>query len=216
MRRVDSEELFVDGPAGRLEARLEQPSSGAPRAAAVLCHPHPLHGGTMRNTVVHRTLRGLTAAGLAVVRFNFRGVEASEGEHDGIGGEVRDAAAVLDWLERRYPELELWGAGFSFGARTIADLARSDGRLRRLVFVAMPVTAYPCDDLELIRQPALFIAGGADEYGTLADLEARLPAPPDSMDFVEIPGADHFFRHHSKELEHLVRDRAREALGVRP
>src|SRR5688572_23719782 len=125
--------FFIPGPAGRLESLLWLPRDGAqPRAAAVLCHPHPRGGGTMDNNVVFRTARGLQAAGLAVLRFNFRGVGASEGVHDGQGPEVNDAKAALDHLQQRFPELPLWGAGFSFGARTILQLATQDERIARL------------------------------------------------------------------------------------
>ncbi|MEO6711453.1 MAG: alpha/beta hydrolase, partial [Planctomycetota bacterium] len=103
--------FFIPGPVGRLEAILWEPLHGAaPRAAALVCHPHPKGGGTMDNNVVFRTARGLQHAGLAVLRFNFRGVGASEGAHDGEGAEDGDAAAGVDLLEQRYPGLELWGA----------------------------------------------------------------------------------------------------------
>jgi alpha/beta superfamily hydrolase len=206
-------ELFVPGPAGRLEARLDLPPEGrSPVAAAVACHPHPEHGGTLRNTVVHRTMRGLTRAGLAVLRFNFRGVEGSEGRHDGRGGEEQDASAALDWLAARHPGLPLWGAGFSFGARTISALALREERIRRLVLVGLPVRISPCEHVARLRQPALFLCGGADEFGTLADLRELLPDPPAHFRFAEIAGADHHFRTKSRELEEQVLAYARASL----
>src|SRR5262249_39589705 len=102
-RRIESH--TISGPAGRLEALLEEPEDGPPRMAAVLCHPHPLYGGTMHNKVVYRMARGLRRTGIAVTRFNFRGVGASEGEHAHLEGEIEDARAVLAWLRDRYPAL---------------------------------------------------------------------------------------------------------------
>jgi len=139
--------LFIPGPAGRLEAILW--SAGAkdapprpPRAAAVICHPHPLHGGTMENNVVFRTARALQAAGIVVLRFNFRGTGESEGTHDGGPGEVEDARAALEWLGAQHPDLPLWAGGFSFGSRTTAALAAGDPRVACLVAVALPCLAF--------------------------------------------------------------------------
>ena len=131
-----SEEVHVIGPVGRLEGIVEQPD-GPVRGVAVICHPHPLHAGSMRNTIVFRTARALRAAGLVTLRFNFRGVEGSEGVHDGKGAEAGDVAACLDYLAERHPGLPLWGAGYSFGARTICELATHDERLERIVRVRL-------------------------------------------------------------------------------
>src|SRR6185369_10109264 len=116
-RKIES--LFLEGPAGRLEALLEEPENGEPREAALVCHPHPQHGGTMHNKVVYRIARGLRAAGAVVLRFNFRGVNLSEGQHGNLTGEIEDARTSLAWLRERYPALPYALAGFSFGARAI-------------------------------------------------------------------------------------------------
>src|SRR6516162_485514 len=100
-RRIES--LMLNGPAGRLEALLEEPEDREPVEAALVCHPHPQHGGTMHNKVVHRMARGLRAEGRAVLRMNYRGVNLSEGEYDQGVGEVEDARAALSWLLGRYP-----------------------------------------------------------------------------------------------------------------
>ena len=135
-------ELFVPGPAGRLQASLWSPPKDKPvRAVCAMCHPHPLFGGTMNNTVVFRTARGLEQGGVRVLRFNFRGVGLSEGLHDGRGGEEEDLSAALDWLARENQGLPLWAAGFSFGARTAAARAAGDPRIERVVLVALPVAA---------------------------------------------------------------------------
>lgn len=213
-------EVFIPGPTGRLEAVLWSPRGAqseehAPRAGAVVCHPHPKGGGTLHNNVVFRIARGLQQAGLAVLRFNFRGVAGSEGVHDGNGAEDEDARAALGWLEQRHPGLELWGAGFSFGARTIASLARSEPRIARLLCVALPVRAFDCSAILALRVPAHIIMAGQDAFGTAADLHARFPALPPNVEVEELAGVDHFFKGKTPELEERVRSWARKALEVR-
>ena len=114
-RRIESH--FIAGPAGRLESLLEEPEDREPTEACLVCHPHPLFGGTMHNKVVYRLARGLRKAGGVVLRFNFRGVNLSEGTHDEGAGEVEDARTALAFLRERYPELPYSLAGFSFGSR---------------------------------------------------------------------------------------------------
>src|ERR1700722_4769606 len=120
-RKIES--LFLSGPAGRLEALLEEPDQAPPREAALVCHPHPQHGGTMHNKVVYRIARGLRRAGAVVLRFNYRGVNLSEGEYDHGEGELKDARAALAYLRERYPDLPFTLAGFSFGSRIALRLA---------------------------------------------------------------------------------------------
>src|SRR5580692_2619274 len=122
-RRIES--VLIDGPAGKLEALLEEPDAAAPREACLVCHPHPLFGGTMHNKVVYRIARGMRRAGAVVLRFNFRGVGRSEGVHDQGVGEVEDARAALGVLRQRYPDLPWSMAGFSFGSRVIMKLGCS-------------------------------------------------------------------------------------------
>jgi hypothetical protein len=213
--------LFIPGPAGRLEAlhwNAKDESGGAiaARAAAVVCHPHPLGGGTMHNNVVFRLARGLQLAGLEVLRFNFRGVEASEGVHHGEGGEVEDARAALDWLAARVPGVPLWGAGFSFGARTMATLALSEARLEHLVLVALPAKAYDCSSVRDVRQPGLVLMAGADEFGNAADLRERVGELPAGLAVDEIPAVDHFFRGATPQLEARIRRHALATLETRP
>lgn len=197
--------FFIPGPVGRLEAILWEPADVASaRAAAVVCHPHPRGGGTMDNNVVFRTARGLQRAGLAVLRFNFRGVNQSEGVHDGAGAEEQDASAALDYLASRYPGLPLWGAGFSFGARTIAGLAGRDRRIARLVCITMPHRAFDCSFLSQVLPPTWVLMAGEDEYGNLAGLRERLPDLPPHVETDEISGVDHFFKGKTPELEARV------------
>ena len=203
-------ELAIPGPAGRIEALLELPE-GEPRAAAIVAHPHPLHGGSMRNTIVFRTARALRAAGLVTLRFNFRGVEGSEGEHhgewdrDGSAGEEEDAAACLDALAERHPGLPLWAAGYSFGARIVCGLARRDARIERLILVALPVAVYDCQGVDAVQQPGLLLFGTDDAFGTASELVQRVPELPQNLAVDQVDGADHFFRGRTPILEEKVR-----------
>ena len=135
-RRIET--FFLGGPAGKLEAMLEEPEHEEPVEAALVCHPHPLHGGTMHNKVVYRLARGLRKSGCVVLRFNFRGVNLSEGEYDHGVGEVDDALAGLAELRTRYPGLPALVAGFSFGSRVALRLAKNDASLTRAIAVGFP------------------------------------------------------------------------------
>lgn len=189
------------------------PEGDAPLAAAVVAHPHPLGGGTMKNNVVHRVARGLQGAGLAVLRFNFRGVGRSAGVHDGTGAEEGDYRAALDELERRAPGLELWAGGFSFGARTALPVALADRRVARVVLVAPPVKAYPCSELARLALPGLIVTAGEDEFGNAADLAARFPHLHPELERVEIIGVGHFFTGALDELQETVRAWAARSLA---
>ena len=169
----------------------------------------------MHNNVVFRTARGLQSAGLAVLRFNFRGAGASEGLHDGSGAEEEDARAALDYLQREFPGVALWAAGFSFGARTIASLARTEPRIERALLVALPCRAYDCSFVAQLRMPTHLVLASTDEYGTLRDLRERVPPLPDNIDVEEIETEDHFFRGATPELERRVRTWAEGALTLR-
>lgn len=207
--------LLIPGPAGPLEAKLWKPPHAAPRAAAVLCHPHPLHGGTMNTTALFRSARGLEEAGLAVLRFHFRGVGKSAGTHDGQGAEELDLAAALDWLAAELPGVELWAGGFSFGARTSAAYAPKDRRIVRVLFVALPVRVYDCSFLARVTQPGLVLMAGRDEFGTLAELRERIPDLPPQLETGEIPGVNHYFETATQELQARVRRWAERSLENR-
>ena len=155
----------------------------------------------MRNTVIFRTARALRQVGLATLRFNFRGVEGSEGEHDGEGGEEGDVSVALDFLAERHPSVPLWAAGYSFGSRTVAGLATRDPRITRLILIAFPITHYDCSFLSDVEQPGFLIFGGGDPYGTLTELAQQFPKLPERLEVDEVPGADHFFKGRTPILE---------------
>ena len=202
------------GPEGTLEATLWLPKDGAaPRAACAFCHPHPLFGGTKDNSVVFRAARGLQQAGLAVLRFNFRGVGRSEGVHDGKGGEEGDLRAAVDHLAERFPGVELWAGGFSFGSRTASSYARTDPRIARLVLVALPVGAFDVSFLKEVQKPALILMAGKDEFGTLDALKLRFPDLYPGIETDEVPDVNHYFQGATGEVQSRVRAYAERALG---
>jgi hypothetical protein len=203
--------MLLDGPVGVLEAKLWTPDGTPPRAAAVICHPHPEHGGTMETAVVNRVARGLLQAGVATLRFNFRGVGRSGGAYHGsfgAGGEEDDALAALDFVAERFPETELWVGGFSFGARTAAAAAQRDSRVERVILVALPLLLLDCRTVATLRTPGMLIQAGEDECGNLAELEERFSDLYPGLERREIPGTDHLFRRRTTELQELVRQTA--------
>lgn len=200
----------IVGPVGKLVGELEEPS-GTPRALAVVCHPHPLHQGSLRNAIVVRVARALRAAGLVTLRFNFRGVEGSDGVHDGAQ-EVEDAAAAATALQSRYPGLPLWAAGYSFGSRIVGELAQRSGSVERLILIAFPAALYDPGFLAHVHPPGLLVMGELDDFGTAKDLRAKLPQLPRHLELVEIQGADHFFRGRTPLVEQAVLGYARAAL----
>ena len=185
---------FVLGPAGRLESLLEEPEHAEPRYAALVCHPHPLYGGTMHNKVVYRIARGLRKTGAVVLRFNFRGVNLSEGEHAHGIGEVDDARAALDFLRSRYPHLPWMLAGFSFGSQVALRLGCSLQPAPRLVLAAgFPTMREDHRYLAHCGGPKVFIQSTHDEHGPRAELEAVYPGFADPKELYWVEAKDHFF-----------------------
>lgn len=198
-RKIES--LFIKGPAGRLEAILEEPEDGALREAALVCHPHPQHGGTMHNKVVYRIAKGLRRSGSVVLRFNYRGVNLSEGEYDQGVGEVEDARAALAVLRERYPDLPFAVAGFSFGSRIALRLCEG---VQRVIPVGFPSRFRDADYVRECRAPRVFIQSTNDEYGPLSDLEPFVASLPDPKRLITIEARDHFFAGSLDVLEQAV------------
>jgi len=191
-RRIES--LFLAGPTGKLEAMLEEPEHQEPVEAALVCHPHPLHGGTMHNKVVYRLARGLRNSGCVVLRFNFRGVNLSEGEYDHGVGEVQDALTGLAELRVRYPGLPVLVAGFSFGSRVALRLAKNDASLTRAIAVGFPSKHPNRDYVKEVSIPKYFIQSTNDVYGPRGDFQAFFDELPKPKQLVWVEAADHFFR----------------------
>lgn len=207
-RRI--ERLFIPGPAGRLEALLEEPEGGAPGAVALVCHPHPLHGGTMHNKAAYRLARGLRRAGAVTLRFNFRGVHLSEGDYGHGRGEVEDAGAAAGWLKARYPGLPVVVSGFSFGARVAAQCWEG---ARRVILVGFP-TIYG-EFGALVRCPVMrvFIQSTNDEFGPreiLQQVYDRLWGP---KKLVWVEAGDHFFRGALEALEDAAESEGRQTVA---
>ena len=211
--------LFIPAPHGRVEAILKEPQ-GPRRGAALVLHPHPLHGGTMHNKVVFRAARGLGDAGLSTLRINFRGTGQSTGEHTGArGGEQEDARLGLDYLSGRYADGPLFVAGFSFGARVGLEVGTHDPRVRFLVGIGTPVSIserdYDFSFLDECRKPLLLVHGERDEFGSVEDLRALAArVPPEAQVRVEIiKGAGHFFDDQLEELRRVIAEWAGEMLA---
>jgi hypothetical protein len=200
--------LFIAGPVGRLEALLNQ---GAPNAthAALVCHPHPLFGGTMHNKVVFHAMKALNSFGFPVLRFNFRGAGLSEGHHDEGRGEVEDVRAALRWLESQF-NLPIIFAGFSFGAATGLRAACPDPGVTSLISLGTPVRiddrSYGYKFLLECAKPKLFISGVQDQFGPRHELEQLVARVPKPKKLVIVEGADHFFAGHLAEMRRAIEE----------
>jgi alpha/beta superfamily hydrolase len=199
------EELFLDGPSGRLEAVLETPAEALPAGAAVVLHPHPQHGGTMHNKVAHTLARAFVNEGFAALRFNFRGTEASDGEFDEGIGERDDALAAIEWMAERYRGLPLWVAGFSFGA-AMAVKAAVERPVDGLISIAPAITRFAGGLESQPECPWLVLQGDVDE---LVDIEETIDwinglKPGPELEIFE--GAEHFFHGRLVDLREAVRE----------
>lgn len=200
---LHTELLSIPGPAGVLEAVLEHPGAPEVSRIAVVCHPHPLHQGTMHNKVAHTLARAALGLGAPALRFNFRGVGKSAGAFaDGVG-ETDDALAAIAWLHARHPQAELWLMGFSFGAM-VALRAAAQRAPAKLVTVAPAVDRFRADQPALPAVPWLLVQGEADELvdvDTVQDWAERQEPRPE---LVVMPGVAHFFHGHLHELRDAV------------
>ena len=198
------ETLFIGGPAGRLEALLEEPEAEAPREAALVCHPHPRFGGTMHNKVVYRLARGLRHSGAVVLRFNFRGVNLSEGSYDEGIGEVEDARAALEFLRARYPGLPFSLAGFSFGSRVILSLGCEPVGASRLIAAGFPASYRDSAALGHCRVPRIFVQSTNDQYGPRPAMQSYFDGLSGDKRLIWVDAEDHFFAGALDELEATV------------
>ncbi|MEP6847799.1 MAG: alpha/beta fold hydrolase [Acidobacteriota bacterium] len=201
--------LFIPASHGRLEGILKDPT-GTRAGVGLVCHPHPLGGGTMHNKVVFRVAAGLIDAGLITLKFNFRGVGASTGEHDEIPGGKQDVADALDYLAENYPSEPITLAGFSFGSRVGMEVGIDDDRVVRLISIGTPVDKYrDFEFLKKVRKPILFIHGDKDEFGSIDNLKRLVDEISKKNNDVELEvfqDSGHFFDEHLNELRDVVRD----------
>ena len=209
-RKIES--LFLAGPAGRLEALLEEPDQAA-IGIALVCHPHPQHGGTMHNKVVYRVAKGLRRSGHVVMRFNYRGVNLSEGAYAHGEGELDDARIALQVLTSRYPALPLTLAGFSFGSRIALRMGCAPDGItaglnqpgaRRVIAVGFPTVYKDRSFLEGCTVPRIFIQSTRDQYGPVEELQPLVEALPEPKQLIWIDAQDHFFAGALAQLEESV------------
>lgn len=195
---------LLDGPVGKLEGLLEAPEDQDPRGVALVCHPHPLYGGTMHNKVVYRAARALRKSGSVVLRFNFRGVGSSEGEHAGGAGEIDDARAALEWLRKRYAGLPYTLAGFSFGSRVILRLGCVLADANRLIAIGFPAASESPAEFARCGVPKVFIQSTHDEFGPVSEMTAFYRQAAEPKELIWVDAEDHFFAGGLDRLEAAV------------
>ena len=205
LRHVD---LFSS--AGRLEALYRELQD--PAGIAVICHPLTTGGGTLHNKVVFRAARGLEAANVATLRFNFRGAGASGGKFEGGEGEQEDVTAAIDWARKKHPGKKLFVGGFSFGAWVSSRVACEMAEVDALFFIGTPVNKYDFGHLRNCERPMLFIHGTQDEHGDVAKVD-KLVQSIRNAESVTITGADHFFTKQLDGVEETIRAWAEEVLS---
>lgn len=209
--------LKIPAPHGHLEALLKEPD-GSPRGAAIVCHPHPLFGGTMHTKAVYRAAQALNEAGLVTLRFNFRGVGASTGSYDEGLGEQDDARAALDWLAEEHAGLPLVVGGFSFGSMVGLRVGAEDDRVVALLGLGLPVERdekYDFGFLASAGKPALLVQGENDEFGSGETISGVVSGLGAHVSLVRVPGADHYFTDRLDELRAAVRDYFESGAGAR-
>jgi uncharacterized protein len=214
----DSRNFFLEGPVGRLEAILWTPSAAArrrPPIAAVVCHPHPLFGGTMHNKVVYQAAKSMDVLGLPVLRFNFRGAGLSAGKHDRGVGEQGDVRAALDFLAKQFPGVPLLQGGFSFGAWVGLRVGCEDTRVSHLIGLGVPINSSDFSYLRKCRKAKLFVHGSNDQYGALARVKALVASLQGKNHLVVVEGVDHFFAGKLNELDAAITNWVREVFHLR-
>ena len=210
MRKLPEKEQFIiDGPAGDLEALLESPQDREPLGCAVVCHPHPVHGGTMTNKVAHTLARSFVGVGFAALRFNFRGVGKSAGAFDEGRGEVDDVLCAVDWMRASAPALPLWLSGFSFGA-AMAIRAAVSTRPDGLVSIAPAVSRFAVDFETQPDCPWLILQGDEDELVDIEETVAWVNSLEPGPELEVFPGAEHFFHGKLVQLREAVEAFVRE------
>jgi uncharacterized protein len=200
MAEVFHRSLFLEGQAGRLESTLWTTPGADAHVAAVVCHPHPLFGGTMHNKVVYQAAKALHRRGVPVLRFNFRGAGMSEGQHDKGEGEREDARAALNYLVKEFPGLPILFVGFSFGAWVGLQVGCADERVTGAIGLGIPVDSSDLTYLRGCAKPKLFVQGANDQFGSVANVERLFNELTEPKKLMFIEGADHFFTGRLSEM----------------
>jgi len=203
----ESRSFFLEGPVGPLEAILWKPvAQGRAPLATLVCHPHPLFGGTMHNKVVYQASKTLDSLGLPVLRFNFRGAGLSGGAHDRGRGEQGDVKAALDFLAEEFPGVPLLVAGFSFGCWVGLRVGCADERVQELIGMGTPVNSSDFSYLQNCEKPKLFVHGANDEHGEVGKVEALVGSLPGENRLVVVGEADHFFVGKLDQVDAAIRN----------
>ncbi len=215
-RPTKSENIFIPGAVGLLEAIVEYPAEGVARkGVAICCHPHPLHGGAMTNKVIYTVARSQVALGLIAVRFNFRGIGKSEGEYaEGIG-EQDDLRAVIRWVREKFPEHSLWLSGFSFGS-WISAMVAHEFDIEQLISIAPPVERGVFESMEHPYCDWLAIMGDADEVVSFAATEEWIDSLHPKPEWIVMKGASHFFHSRLVELREIIEQQLSEKARLIP
>jgi uncharacterized protein len=195
----------IPGPVGPLEALLDVPA-GEPRAAAVVAHPHPQFGGTMHTKAVYQSAKALARIGVAVLRFNFRGVGRSAGSFDAGPGEMDDYRAGLAFVEDRFPALPVWAAGMSFGSWVALTVGTEDPRVTLFLGIAAPVDRYDFAAVKQTDKPKFFIHGEEDELISIKDVRRFYGELKEPKELVVIPDANHLFEGKTQDVGDAVED----------
>jgi len=193
----DARTVWIEGPVGKLEGALR--TATPPRAAVVLAHPHPLYGGTLHNPVIFHADRELNRAGLTTLRFNFRGVEGSDGFHDDGRGEIGDVAAAAGWVAALATGVRLILVGYSFGSRCAIAHATADRTVAGVVAIGLPVRIWAFEDLPLLGRPLSVVQGTKDEFGSIEEVKAVIERAVPAGKLYEVDGASHLFPGRTKE-----------------
>jgi len=212
MKKPVEEKNMIPGPVGQLETLLSYVNDNGSHIA-VICHPHPLHGGTMMNKVVHYTARSLNEMGVPALRFNFRGVGASEGGFGNARGEADDLTACVKWMEERYPDRQLLLAGFSFGSYVAAKMA-AYLKAAGLISIAPAVNFYDFGQLEKPDCPWLVIQGDEDEVVPAEQVKQWAESTPEVSYFAWMAGASHFFHGNLLMLSDTIKEWLKNTLDL--
>lgn len=206
----DVRRLWIEGPTGKLEGALRFAPS--PPAAAVIAHPHPLYGGTLHNPVVFHADRELNRIGLLTLRFNFRGVEGSDGFHDEGRGEIADVAACAAWLRGAAPSVPLILVGYSFGSRCAVLHAHDDPQVAAVVAIGLPLRILDLSAVRTLDRPLAVVQGSRDEFGSPEEVRALAP----QAEVRVLDGAEHLFPGRAPEAGRAVAEVTRALLSRLP
>jgi alpha/beta superfamily hydrolase len=197
----------IAGPAGRLEALLEEPAADRPlRAAVVFGHPHPQYGGTMHTKVVYQAAKAFGRIGCAVLRFNFRGAGRSSGAFTDGPGEMDDFRAGVDFMHERYPAAHIWTGGMSFGSWIGMTVGAGDPRVSTLIGIAMPISRYDWTAVAKTTKPKFFVHGERDEVCSLKEIREFYARAEEPKELVVIDAADHLFDGKVSEVADAIED----------